>query len=112
MENRPKMSREERAKQFMPFAALRGYSEALRQKEKVVVPKMELSEEYKEALDRKLRQVKKNDMITVVYFGKGEYLRKTGMVSRMDVSARVLCVVNTRIAFDDIYDISGKNIAE
>ena len=28
------MSREERAKQFMPFAALKGYAEALRKKEK------------------------------------------------------------------------------
>lgn len=34
MGNRPKMSREERAKQFMPFAALKGYQEALRKKEK------------------------------------------------------------------------------
>ncbi|HCA34026.1 MAG TPA: hypothetical protein DEP00_02795 [Lachnospiraceae bacterium] len=30
----PPMSMEERAKQFMPFAAVRGYEEALRQKEK------------------------------------------------------------------------------
>lgn len=33
---RPKMSREERAKQFMPFAALKGYEEALREKEREV----------------------------------------------------------------------------
>lgn len=30
----PPMSMEERAKQFMPFAAVRGYEQALRQKEK------------------------------------------------------------------------------
>ena len=36
MGNRPKMSREDRAKQFMPFAALKGYSEALRKKEKEI----------------------------------------------------------------------------
>lgn len=29
------MSREDRAKQFMPFAALKGYPEALRLKEKI-----------------------------------------------------------------------------
>lgn len=33
--DRPKMSREERAKQFMPFAALKGYMEALRKKEEL-----------------------------------------------------------------------------
>ena len=70
-----KMNREERAKQFMPFAALKGYPEALRKKEKVVVPKKELSEEYQEELERKLRQVYKNDIITAIYFSDHEYLR-------------------------------------
>ena len=101
-----KMSREERAKQFMPFAALKGYPEALRKKEKVVVSKIELSPEYQEELDLKLRQVQKNDIITVVYFCKDEYLQLTGMVSRIDVTARVLKIVNTKISFEDIYDIS------
>lgn len=50
MAYRAKMSREERAKQFMPFAALKGYPDALRKKEKIVVPKMELSEDYEEEL--------------------------------------------------------------
>ena len=107
MANRPKMSREDRAKQFMPFAALKGYPEALRKKEKIVVPKTEVSEEYAEVLDRKLRKVKKNDIITVIYFCNQEYLKMTGMVSRIDKLARVLKVVNTKIGFDDIYDIEG-----
>jgi len=33
---RPKMTREDRAKQFMPFAALKGYEEALRAKEREI----------------------------------------------------------------------------
>jgi len=51
------MSREDRAKQFMPFAALKGYEEALRAKEKIVVPKVELSEDIKEVPDRKLQSI-------------------------------------------------------
>ena len=39
---RPKMDREERAKQFMPFAALKGYTEALRKKEEAFEERMEL----------------------------------------------------------------------
>jgi len=99
------MTREDRAKQFMPFAALKGYPEALAKKEKIVVPKVEVSEEYAQMLDQKLRKVTKNDIITVVYFSDGEYLKKTGMVSRIDETARILKVVNTKILFDDIYDI-------
>ena len=102
---RPKMTREDRAKQFMPFAALKGYPEALAKKEKIVVPKAEVSEEYAQMLDQKLRRVSRNDIITVVYFSDGEYLKKTGMVSRIDETARVLKVVNTKILFNDIYDI-------
>lgn len=110
MAGRPKMSREDRAKQFMPFAALKGYEEALRQKEKIIVPRMELSEEYKEELDRKLRQIRKNDMVTVIYFHKNEYLKQTGMVSRIDETARLICIVNNKILFDDIFDVSKEGI--
>ena len=74
------MSREDRAKQFMPFAALKGYPEALRKKEKVVVQKVELSEEYQEELNVKLCQVRKNDRVTVVYFCKDEYFEKCSSI--------------------------------
>lgn len=103
-----KMTREERAKQFMPFAALKGYTEVLKKKEKIVVPKMELLEEYQEELSRKLCQVQKNDIVTVVYFSKNEYLKLTGMVSRIDDTARILKIVNTKISFEDLYDIVEK----
>lgn len=103
---------ENRAKQFVPFAALKGYEEALRAKEKVVVEKIELSEEKKQELDYKLHQIHKNDIITVVYFCKDEYIKLEGMVSRLDTDARILKVVNTKIAFDDIYELEGEGIQE
>ena len=103
---------ENRANQFVPFAALKGYEEALRAKEKIVVPKMELSEEKKEELNRKLYQISKNDIITVIYFCKGEYIQTEGMVSRIDKDARILKVVNTKIPFSDIYELSGEHIVE
>ena len=106
MENRIKMSREMRAKQFQPFAALKGYSEALKKKEKVIVPRVEFSEEYQEELDWKLRKVQKNDMVTVIYFRKREYLKVTGMVTRICPTAGLLTVVNTKIPLGDIYDIA------
>lgn len=106
MAGRAKMAREERAKQFMPFAALKGYPEALRAKEKVVVARTELAEDYKEELNWQLAQIKQMDVISVVYFSNGEYLKVTGVVSRLDVTARVLKVVQTKIAFDDIMCIT------
>ncbi len=108
MANRNKMSPAERAKQFMPFAALKGYEEALREKEKIVVDKIELSEEAKEELDRQFSQINVKDIITVIYYSENEYLQVTGMVSKIDTSAKVLRVVNTKIAFCDIYKMYKK----
>ena len=102
---RQKMSREERAKQFMPFAALKGYEDALREKEKIRVEKIILTEERMEELNWKLNQVKQKDMITVIYYDKGEYLKITGVLSMLDQNVRVLKVVNQKIPFDSIYDI-------
>lgn len=102
---RPKMDRENRAKQFMPFDALKGFREALEEKERIVVPKRELSEEQKEELDFKLRQIHKMDIITVEYFQNGEYVQVTGVVSRIDETSKVLKIVNTKIAFEDIVDL-------
>ena len=101
----PKMDRSNRAKQFMPFDALKGFREALREKEKIVVDKRELSEEQKEELDYKLRQIHKMDMITVEYFQEGEYVQTTGVVTRIDENSRVLKIVNKKIDFDDISDL-------
>jgi len=103
---------ENRAKQFVPFAALKGYEEALHAKEKIVIEKIELSEEKKEELDYKLHQIKKTDIITVVYFSKDEYIKLEGMVSRLDTDAKILKIVNTKISFEDIYELSGEGIRE
>lgn len=105
MAYRAKMDRAQRAKQFMPFAALKGYEDALRAKEKVVVSKQELTEEQEEELNRQILQIQKRDMVTVVYFEKDEYLKVTGMVSRIDRSAQILQVVNTKIEFTNIAEI-------
>ena len=107
MANRPKtkMPIADRAKQFMPFSALKGLSEALAAKERIVVPKVELSEEMAEELDRKMHLLTRGSMATVIYFHQDEYLKITGMVARIDTTSRLLQIVNTKIAFEDILDV-------
>ena len=107
-----KMDRENRAKQFMPFDALRGFREALAEKERILVPKRNLSEEQNEELDRKLKQVREKEIVTVELFLNGEYVQVTGMVSQIDETCRMLKVVNTRIAFEDISDLQGEMLCE
>ena len=103
--NRPKMSRADRAKQFMPFAALKGLPEALAKQEKQIVEKSILSPEGLDELDRKFKEIAVGQIITVVFYEKCEYIKKTGMVSKIDVSSRCLKVVDKKICFEDIYEI-------
>lgn len=101
-----KMPIEERAKQFMPFAALKNLPDALAAKEKITVPKIELSEEAAGELDRQMHLLVKGQIATVVYFHKNEYIKITGMVARIDETSRLLQIVNTKISFDDILEIT------
>ena len=73
----------DRAKQFMPFSALKGLDEALRTKEKIVVPKVELSPEMAEELDYKMHLLEKGKVTTIIYFSSGEYVKVTGLVARI-----------------------------
>ena len=110
--NKPKpwerMSRKNRAKQFMPFAALKGFSEALQKKEKVVVPKAELCDDYKEELDYQLSQMHCGDMISVVYFCQDNYVRITGILSGIKPEERWIQVVRTKINIEDIYSLTAE----
>ena len=92
----------ERAKIFMPFAALKGFEEALREKEKVVVKKRDLNEEEILMLNQKMATLEKGQMIKIVYFNKDEYIEIQGLVARLDKVLGNITVVNTKIDFKDI----------
>ncbi|EOS21198.1 hypothetical protein C806_04514 [Lachnospiraceae bacterium 3-1] len=102
-----KMERSNRAKQFMPFDALKGFREALAEKERMIVPKKELSEERKSELNEKLYQLQRMDIVTAEYFCDGEYVQITGVVSGIDKVRKALEIGNTKVPFDDIFDLQG-----
>lgn len=102
---RVKMDIGNRAKQFMPFAALKGLSEALEKKEKIVVPHPVLSEEMMEELDYKMHKILCGMVISVTYYDGEECLKKTGIVAKMSPENRILQIVDQKISFDSILDI-------
>lgn len=95
----------DRARQFMPFSALKGYYELIRTKERVVVPKKELSEDYAEILSRKVVSLKEGDMVKVTYYSDGDYVEIEGILTDIDIDRRYMTIVKTTINLDDIYDI-------
>lgn len=103
--SRAKMPVSQRAKQFMPFAALKGLEEALAKKEKIIVPRVELSEEMAVELNHKISALQKGSLATITYFYDDEYLRITDTVVQLDKVKGILRVASTSIPFDYILDV-------
>lgn len=103
---RAKMPVAERAKQFMPFSALKGFREALLEREKTIVPKAEVAEDQAEIIERRLKSLKPLDQVSVVYYDCGEYVRTDGRVMRIDADRQLLTVAGKAIPIGDIYNLT------
>lgn len=101
-----KMNKRDRAKQFLPFNSLRGYYDLIEEKQKVIIPKRELSDYDIELLNDKLKQIEKNMMIKVTYYDIDSYKTIEGIVSKIDFGNKTLMIVKTLISLNDISEIS------
>ena len=95
----------DRAKQFLPFDALNGFQSALREKEKIIVDKKDLSEEAKEELSRKLNSLEIGDKVKIVHYKNKEYKIDVGTFKQIDRMQRFIVIGNTKIAIDNIFKI-------
>ena len=86
----------------MPFDALKGFKEAIKEKERIVVEKKEMTEDLYEELNLEFKKIKKGSIVKVIYYSKDEYIEYTGMVSEVNESARYIKVVKEKISLDDI----------
>lgn len=105
MAKRVKMDVSNRAKQFAPFAALKGFEEAIRAKETVYIPKAELTQESVEEINEKLCMMHEKDVVSIIFYNLESYQKVTGMVSRIDAKNQYLKVVETKIPFKHIVRI-------
>ena len=91
-----------RAKIFMPFDALPGFREALAERERIAVPRSELSADTQEELDRKLKEIRPGDLVTALYYSRGEYVKLCGPVSKTDGEKRILQIAECAVPFSDL----------
>ncbi|HAS72620.1 MAG TPA: hypothetical protein DCS67_00575 [Clostridiales bacterium UBA8960] len=94
-----------RAKQFLPFDAVKGLREALKKKESVPEARHELSEELALELNEKMQKIQKGVNVTVTYYYIDTYIQLTGTVMQFDPVFRTLEVDETVIDIDDILDL-------
>ena len=96
----------------MPFASLRGFDEEVRKKERVEIDKKNLTEEEQAELSQKVINLKKGDLVTVVYYLFGEYKKTTGIITALDLTLKNITVVKNKIDFEDIYSIDKVSTRE
>lgn len=101
------MTREERAKQFSPFDAMKGLREALREREEqhTRVERHEISEEQMEKNSAVLFSVKKGTFVTLECHRAFHDIKIVGVVMKIDTVFGYLIVNNEKILFSDIYTI-------
>lgn len=117
---RPRMHRQERAKQFLPFAALSGLTKTVHERDRVLEMPIMQTEYSQQLLDEKLRCLRKGNIVTVIYFvpekqadGQllGAYVTVTGAVAKLDVHGRVLQLENGTIPLEAIAQLRGEGSA-
>lgn len=101
---RPQMSMVDRAAQFSPFAALTGYDAAIKETGRLTDEKVNLSEEEKEALDRKqqilMEWLGDHPALTITFFvpdekkSGGAYMTKSGNLKKIDEFERVMLLTD------------------
>lgn len=98
----------ERAKQFMPFAALKGYYDLINQKHCTKEPERILTECEEERLSRILGQLKNGVYTKVTFYNDGAYTTAEGVVEWVDFSAKMLEVSDKIICFEKIINLEGE----
>lgn len=102
-------NRLERAKQFLPFDAISGLQEALREREKEieVEEKIELSEESLEELQNKFNRVKQGSNVSIKYYKNKKYIEITGIITNIDYTKKKIEInKEEEINICDILDIA------
>ena len=111
----PRMSLQDRAAQFSPFAALTGYDAVLKEKARLTDQFIELDEDRKQEINRQIGYLQQHlsEPITVkiTYFEPdtrkegGAYNVLEGCVRRIDENSKSLRILEMEIPIDRIYQI-------
>lgn len=100
--------RAERARQFLPFAALKGFDEMLREIERETEPKHELTEEDARRLNNSMANIQRGTYVHILHYKNGVYKTTEGIAAFVDTVFRKIFIGEEEIAFDDIWDITSK----
>ena len=100
------MTRAGRAKQFLPFDALKGFKQALTEQEKnLVEEKPILSEDQERQINDILSQLKINDEIVITIDQNKQILPLQGKIQSIQKQKKWLIIQNQKISFSQLLNI-------
>ncbi|MDE7453591.1 MAG: YolD-like family protein [Clostridia bacterium] len=101
-EKRPHMSNYDRAAQFSPFAALKGYEEQIDEAARYTYGQAELDESQKSAINEKLVYLSRHEgvRVGVTYFRKDEH-KEGGAFVTLKGTVKKVDEVNRKLVFED-----------
>ena len=101
------VNRISRAKQFLPFDALKGLPEALKEKEIEYEERKELSEETLNDLDTILNRIEIGNIISIKYYKNRRYSEMNGTVTKIDfIKKKIQIDIELNVNIVDIVNIS------
>ncbi len=96
-----------RAKQFLPFDALKGLQEALREKEIEHEEKIELSEEILAELNNNFNKIEIGSKVRIKFYKNMKYIEISGIITNIDyIKKKIQIDQNQNINISDIVYIS------
>lgn len=102
------MTRAGRAKQFLPFDALKGFQEALNEKQIKYEDKKELSEDSYRRLEEEWNKIEKDSIVKVKYYKNKRYIEIQGKINKIDYIRKKIQINDENINVCDIIDIEIK----
>lgn len=93
-----------RASMFIPYKSLKGFDDYILDKEKVIIEDKLLFEDTLVELEYKIKEIKKGDIITIVYKDH-DYIELTGKVSNINLKTKTLQIVKKIINISNIIKI-------
>ena len=95
------------AKQFLPFDALKGLQEALREKEQEQEEKIELSEESLLELNNSFNKIEIGSKVKIKFYKNNKYVEISGTITNIDYIKKKIQIENFQnINISDIVSIS------
>ncbi len=108
IKERKRMSLEDRAAQFNPFAALTGYEGVIADAGFVGDERIELSESQKAEINDVLVSLKKGDEVRVMYYEDEQYQDHEGAYEKYDQIKKLLLVDKKKIRLDEVIWLEKK----